>query len=248
MSLFIAISSIGASAGLVLGGALTELASWRWSLLINVPVGLVVASIIGRLVAETPRARARLDVAGALTATAASTALVYAFVVAADHGWNTPGTLLALLVAAITGTAFFVIQGRTRQPLLNLELLRDTKRDGGLMVMALIVGMHFATLFLVVQYFQRVLGFGPLLAGTAYLPLTAMVFMITHFVPSLLQRFAARALLATGSIIVAVSLVLFARIDASGSYRTSVLPALVLHSIGIALVFAPGTVAVMDGV
>jgi MFS family permease len=83
MSLFIAVSSIGASAGLVLGGALTELASWRWSLLINVPIGLVVVAVIGRLVAETPRAKARLDVVGALTATLASTALVHAFVAAA---------------------------------------------------------------------------------------------------------------------------------------------------------------------
>jgi EmrB/QacA subfamily drug resistance transporter len=248
LSLFIAVSSIGASAGLILGGALTEVASWRWSLLINVPVGIVVVLLIGRLVEETSRAKVRLDVGGALACTVASAALVYGFIDAAEHGWGAVGAIAGFVAAAVTGTMFFRLQQVRTDPLFDLNLLRHRNRGGGLIVMAGIVGMHFATLFLLAQYFQRILGFGPLLAGLAYLPLTATVFCITHFVPALLERFGPRTLLVGGSLAVAASLFGFATIGASSSYWSGVLPALILHSVGIALVFAPGTVVIMEGI
>mgnify|MGYP003945700121 CR=1 FL=1 len=94
MSLFIAVSTIGASAGLILGGMLTEYLTWRWSLLINVPVGAVVVMAVGRLVAETHPKPARLDVVGALTATLGSVALVYGFISAAENSWASAGTML----------------------------------------------------------------------------------------------------------------------------------------------------------
>jgi len=99
-----------------------------------------------------------------------------------------------------------------------------------------------------VQYFQRVLGYAPMVAGLAYLPLTATVFAISHFVPRLLVRFGARLLLVTGSVLVASSLMGFALLDAHHGYAAGVLLPLLVHAAGIALVFAPGTVAVMEGV
>jgi EmrB/QacA subfamily drug resistance transporter len=248
LSLFTAVSSIGASAGLILGGILTDFLSWRWALFINVPVGIFVVIAIGRLVAETHPKPARLDVSGALTATIGSVALVYGFISAADHGWIAAGTLGSFLAATVLLVAFFRIEERHAAPLLDLSLLRNRARLGGLAVMALIVGVHFAVLFMLVQYLQRVLGWSPLGAGLGYMPLTITVYAISHFAPRLIVRFGARALMVAGSATVAVSLVGFALLDNGSSYFPAVLVALLIHAVGIALIFAPGTVAIMEGV
>jgi EmrB/QacA subfamily drug resistance transporter len=248
LSLFIAVSSIGASAGLILGGALTELLSWRWSLLINVPIGILVLLLISRLVNETPRKPAHLDVTGALTATLGSVALVYGFISAAEAGWLATSTIGAFALAVALIVAFLLVERRTTDPLLDLSLLSSRSRLGGLAVMGLIVGMHFSVLFFVVQYLQQVLAFPPLLAGAAYLPMTATVFAITAFVPRLIARFGPRRLLSVGGILVAVSLAWFAMLTDESAYFPEVVLPLILHAVGIALVFAPGTVAIMQGV
>jgi EmrB/QacA subfamily drug resistance transporter len=248
LSLFIAVSSIGASAGLILGGVLTEFISWRWSFLINVPVGLSVLALVGRLVPETRPTRARLDVMGAIAATLGSAGLVYGFIHAGEFGWSSKGTAAPFMLAVALITAFVRIEVKHPEPLLDLSLLRNGQRTVGLAVMALIVGMHFSLIFMLVQYLQRVLSFSPLGTGLAYIPLTATVFVITHFVPRLIQRFGAGMLLVAGSVLVAVSFGLFARMDASGNYFPSVFLPLVMHAVGIALVFAPGTVAILHEV
>jgi MFS family permease len=248
MSLFIAVSSVGASVGLILGGVLTEFLSWRWSLLINVPVGIVVVLIIKNLVAETAVKPARLDIGGALTATFGSVASVFGFIHAAEAGWMTLPTLSSFVAATVLFAAFIKIENRHPEPLLKLDLLRNRPRLAGLVVMALIVGMHFSMLFMLAQYQQRVLGLSPLMAGLAYVPLTATVFVITHFVPSLVTRFGTRTLLVAGSLVVGLSLALFATLDENSRYAHGVLLPLLIHAVGIALVFAPGTMAIMHAV
>lgn len=248
LSLFTAVSSIGASAGLILGGVLTDFLSWRWALLINVPVGILVVTAIGRLVAETHPKPARLDIAGALTATIGSVALVYGFISAADNGRSATSTLLSFGIAVALSTAFFQIEKRHADPLLDLSLLQDRSRLGGLAVMALIVGVHFAVLFLLVQYLQRVLGWTPLGAGFGYMPLTITVYAISKYAPQMIDRFGARALMVVGSLTVAVSLIGFALLGDDSRYFPGVLIPLLIHAAGIALIFAPGTVAIMHGV
>jgi hypothetical protein len=213
-----------------------------------VPVGILLVTAIGRLVAETYPKPARLDVPGALTATLGSIALVYGFISGADNGWAAASTLWSFAGAAILLITFFRIEKRHPAPLLDLRLLRDRTRLGGLAVMALIVGMHFAVLFLLVQYLQRVLHWTPLGAGLGYLPLTVTVYSISQFVPQLIAKFGARALLVAGSLIVAASLVGFASLADDSQYFPDVLLPLVIHAIGIAFIFAPGTVAILHGV
>ncbi|WP_206077471.1 MFS transporter [Massilia sp. HP4] len=164
MTLFIAVSSVGASAGLVLWRLLTEFFSWRWALLINVPPGTIVILAVGRVVVETRAQRARLDIAGAVSATLGSIALVYGFISAAEHGWRAHETIFSFAATAPLFLAFLRIEQVHRQPLLDLRLLRYRSRSGALAVMALIVGVHFAVLFMLVQYFQRVLGYPPIIA------------------------------------------------------------------------------------
>lgn len=248
MALFITVSSIGASAGLILGGALTEYISWRWSLLINVPIGALVLLMIGRLVVETPRTPSTFDISGALTATLGSIALVFGFISAAEHGWTDAATLPSFVIAIVLLATFHVIEGRVRQPLLDLDLLRNRTRVVALVTMAVIVGMHFSMLFLVVQYFQKVLGFSPLYAGLAYLPVTCTVFAVTHFMPGLIERFGVERLLVAGCALVSCSFIGFVLMDGQGSYMSAVLAPMFVHSLGIALVFTPGTVLIMQDV
>jgi EmrB/QacA subfamily drug resistance transporter len=248
LSLFTAVSSIGASAGLILGGVLTDYLSWRWALLINVPVGIVVVLAIGGLVEETQPKSTRLDIPGALSATFGSVALVYGFIRAAEKGWATVGTLTSFITAAILLIAFFRIEKRQAAPLLDLQLLQDKSRLGGLAVMALIVGVHFAVLFLLVQYLERVLGSTPLAAGLGYMPLTVTVYVISAFAPRLIISFGARALLVAGSAIVAASMAGFALLGDGSRYFPDVLVPLLIHAVGIAFIFAPATVAILDGV
>jgi len=248
LSMFIAVSAIGSSSGLLLGGVLTELLSWRWSLLINVPVGIAVVAIIGKMVPETRPQRAPLDIGGAVTATLGSVALVYAFISAAEAGWGSWPTALSMAVGLALLSAFIFIERAHKAPLLDLSLLSNRTRLAGLGVMGLVVGMHFSVLFLLVQYLQRVLNFDAFAAGLAYIPLTVTVLVMSQFAPWLIANFGPRVLLVTGSALVAVSLVGFALLGEGSSYAFAVLIPLIIHAAGISLVFAPGTVTIMAGV
>jgi EmrB/QacA subfamily drug resistance transporter len=248
LSLFIAVSTIGASMGLILGGALTVYTSWRWSLLINVPIGALALGTILFLVPETSKVKGKIDFLGALTGTLGSAALVFGFISAGEYGWTSFSTAISFISAVLLIILFVWIEAKVAEPLLKLSILGPKKRRGGLLIMAIIVGMHFAALFLILQYYQEVLGYNPLLAGFAYLPLTATVFIISNFVPRLVAKFGTRILLITGCILVTVSLVGFSELSNTSTYLGDVLFPLFLHAIGIALVFTPGSIVVLEGV
>jgi len=248
LALFTATSSIGASFGLILGGALTAFISWRWSLLINVPVGAVTVAAIGFLVPETSKVKGKIDFAGALTATFGSTALVYGFISAAENSWVSLPTIGSFIAAVLLFTLFVWIESKVAEPLLRLSILRPKPRQGGLLVMAAVVGMHFASLFLILQYFQQVLGLNPLLAGFAYMPLTITVFSVSQFVPRMVIRFGVRNLMMAGCILVAASVIGFSRLNSNSTYWGDVIFPLILHSVGAAFVFTPGSIIVLEGV
>jgi len=248
LSLFIAVSSIGASVGLILGGALTAFITWRWSLLINVPIGALAFAVITFIMPETHKVKGKVDYFGAITGAIGSTALVFGFISAGENGWTSLITLISFSSAAVLFILFVQIEVKVTDPLLKLNLLKPTPRRGGLAVMAIIVGMHFATLFLILQYFQQVLRYNPLIAGCAYLPLTAVVFLVSHFVPGLVTRLGVRNLLVIGSILVAISLIGFSQLTNTSTYLGDVISPLLIHSIGIALVFIPGSIVILEGV
>jgi EmrB/QacA subfamily drug resistance transporter len=246
LALFTVMAAVGASFGLILGGVLTELASWRWGLLINVPIGIVVIVIVVRLVDnETHPQAGRFDVAGALLATLASAALVWSFLTTADHGWANLGTVVSFAAAVLLIVLLVIAERRAASPLIAVHLLADRARAGALVNMALGSGAHLAMLFMIALYLQRTLHFSPLLAGLAFLPMTVSIFVLTRWVPQLVARFGTRTVLVVGGVLVALSFVLWSPLSASSSYLGVVLPLLV-HALGIALIFTGGTLASMD--
>jgi EmrB/QacA subfamily drug resistance transporter len=248
LGLFSAVSSAGGSIGLILGGALTGYASWRWSLFINVPLGLVVLVLVPRFVDETARQRGRFDVAGAVTATLGSASLVFGFINAADHGWTSVGTIGAFVLAAVLLIGFVTNERRVASPLLDLGLLRSRMRAGAIAVMALFVGAQFAFFFFAVQFMQGVLGYGALRSGFAFLPLTVLIFATSRVTPRLVGRFGVRPLVVTGVVLVGAANVWLAGLDTSSTYVAHLLGPMVLTGIGAGLSFMPLTVAVLAGV
>jgi EmrB/QacA subfamily drug resistance transporter len=248
LALFSAVSSAGASLGLLIGGALTGYASWRWSLFINVPIGLVVLLFVRRYVADTERQRGHFDVAGAVTATVGSASLVFGFINAPDHGWTSTGTLGAFAVAVVLLTAFVLHERRTPAALLPLELLRNRNRAGAVMVMALFVGAQFAFFFFTVQFMQGVLGYGALRSGLAFLPLTLLIFATSRVSPRLVQRFGVRPLIVTGTVLVGIANLWLSGIDSNSTYAVHLLGPMLLTGIGAGLTFMPITVAVLSDV
>ncbi|MGA9101505.1 MFS transporter [Aeromicrobium sp.] len=248
LALFSAVSSAGASIGLILGGALTGFASWRWALIINVPIGIMAVVLIRRFVPETSRERGRFDVLGAITATAGSVALVYGFINAADHRWLSFGTVTAFAAAAVLLGAFASIERRARQPLLEPSLLRARSRVAALVTMTVIIGAQFSLFFLMVQFMQRTLGLGAFESGLAFLPLSLAIFGISRVTPRLVARFSPWPLIAAGATLGLISLVWLRELTDASTYWADMAAPLLINGIGAGLVFMPITVVALTGV
>jgi EmrB/QacA subfamily drug resistance transporter len=248
LALFTAVSSAGGSLGLILGGALTDLGSWRWTLAINVPIGIAVVLFVRRFVDETARRPGRFDVVGAATATLGSVALVYAFINAPDHGWNSVGTIGGFVLAVVLLTTFIRTEQRVEHPLLRLGLLRNRARAGGLVVMALLLGSQFPMFFLLVQYDQGVLGFGPLASGFAFLPLTLAIFGVSRISARLVGTYGPQRLIVIGTVGMAISFLWLSTISTTSGYATALLFPMLLNGASVGLAFMPTTVAILDGV
>ena len=248
LALFGAVSSGGMSIGLLLGGILTDIGSWRWTLFINIPIGLVVLSLTRRYLSETQRRPGRFDVVGAITATVGAVSIVWALIGAPEHGWAAARTIGGLVLGIASLLALAVTERRVAHPLLRPALLRSRRRVGALAVMTLVVGAQFSMFFLVVQYFQRVLDFGPLASGLAFLPLTVGIFAMSRVTPMLVARFGQARLLMVGTIGLAASFAWLSNVGTGSSYITAVLAPMLLNGVSAGLTFMPVTSLVLGGV
>jgi EmrB/QacA subfamily drug resistance transporter len=244
-----ALSGLGFAVGILLGGVITDVASWRWVFLINVPVALASLVVVPRLVAESRTAGRRgLDVGGAITVTAGMTMLVYTVVKAPDYGWASPETLLLLVGAVALLAAFAAIERRGGAPLIPRGFLA---RRAALVpnALQLLLGIAaISTLFLVTLYVQQVLGYTPLQAGLAYVPLAAGIATATALANRVIIRVGPRPLAAAGLAIAGVGMLLIGHAPAGGDYARDVLPAMVVLGVGAGLSFVSITTAALAGV
>ncbi|MEU5593480.1 MFS transporter [Streptomyces sp. NPDC020298] len=239
LSVYASMGGIGGSLGLVLGGMLTSWASWRWALLINVPIGLGLALALPRFVTETPRHAGRFDAAGALTGTTGMTSLVYAFIRVSEQGWSDGQALLGFGAAAALLVGFVLIEARAGQPVMPLRLFADRDRTGGYLSIMLLPAGLFGAFYFLTLIGQQVLGFSPLRAGFAFLPLTLVMFTIVRLVPRLLARFGVRPVLLTGMTLITVACAWLWRLRPDDGYVTGLLGPLLLMGLGVGLSFMP---------
>ena len=248
LGLYAAIAMGGASLGLVLGGVITAWASWRWVFLINLPIGIAVIAAAPAVLTETPRKAGHFDLAGALTSVTGMAALVYAFIRAATAGWSDGLTLAALALAAAGLSAFVVIERRAAQPVTPLRLFASTQRSASYAARLLMVAGMFGMFYFLSQFLQDVLGFGPIRAGLAFLPMTALVFAVSRLSSRLLSRVPPVPLMLAGIVPVIAAMAWLSRLTAHTGYLPGVLVPLLLVGTGMGLAFVPLTTVSLAGV
>ncbi|MFC0506937.1 DHA2 family efflux MFS transporter permease subunit [Micromonospora costi] len=244
-----AIAGGGSAVGLLLGGVLTQYTSWRWCLLVNIPVAAVAVIAALPLVPESrAHGDTRYDVPGAVVVTAGLVCLVYGFTQAAENGWDAAGTLALIGVGVALLAAFVLIELRSSHPLLPMRILLDRNRGGAYLTSTLIgAGLFGAFLFLTI-YFQVVLRYTPLEAGLASLPVTAGVLISAAGASQLLPRVGAKPLMLTGAVLAVVGMVVLTQVDVDTSFAAQLLPAQIVLGMGLGFTFVPLSSLALYGV
>ena len=245
---YAATAGIGASLGLLVGGALTDLVSWRAAFLVNVPIA--VAMVVGAraVLTETPRTRGSFDVVGALCATLGMGALVFGIIESGVTGWGSPRVLVSILLGAVLLAALVANESRTAQPIMPLRLFRSRERSGAYAARLLYLGAMIGFFFFTTQYLQDALGFTPLQAGLGFLPMSLVNFAVALAIPRLGARIPNGVLLAGGTAVTLVGMAWLSRAGVADPYLTSVALPMVLIGAGQGLAFAPLTSAGIAGV
>jgi EmrB/QacA subfamily drug resistance transporter len=243
-----ATAGIGASLGLLVGGALTEWISWRAAFLVNVPIA--IAMIIGAraVLIETPRLRGSFDVVGALCATLGMGALVFAIIEAGVTGWGSARVVLPLVVGLGLLAVLVVNESRVAQPIMPLRLFRSRERSGAYAARMLYLGAMIGFFFFTTQLMQDGLGFSPLQAGLGFLPMSLVNFAVALAIPRMGARIPNAVLLAGGTAVTLLGMAWLSRAGVADAYVSSVALPMVLVGAGQGLAFAPLTNAGIAGV
>jgi len=238
-AVFGAIGGGGAAVGLVIGGLLTEYASWRWCLLVNIPIAIVAATAGFRLIVESRAVgNTRYDWPGVLLVVGGLGSLVYGLT-QADNGWTT-GPVAGFIGAGIVLLALFVlVESRSGHPLLPLRIPAQRDRAGAFLTAFLSGTAMLGGLLFLTYYLQIALKYQPVVAGLAMLPMTAAIMISATASAYLLPRVGPRLLLAAGPVVAAGGLLLLAQLKATSPYAAHVLPGLLLLGLGMGMSFVP---------
>jgi EmrB/QacA subfamily drug resistance transporter len=246
-----AMGGAGGAIGVLLGGVLTDLFGWEWVLFINVPIGIAAAVLAPRFVAEgrNPERARSFDLAGALAVTLGLVAIVFAIVRTDVNGWGSAQTLVVLAAGLALIGLFLLIEGRLASaPLMPLRIFRSRALSTANGVVFALGCAMFAMWYLVSLYLQQVLGYSPIKAGLAFLPMPLLIIAGTAVASRLAARRGVKPLLVTGMTLVGVGMLLFSGVSADGSYVADVLPAGLVTALGLGLAFVPVTIAGVSGV
>lgn len=243
-----ATAGIGASLGLLAGGALTEWISWRAAFLVNVPIAIAMVIGARAVLTETPRLRESFDLVGALCATLGMGALVFGIIESGDTGGGSARVLVPVLVGVLLLAALVVNESRVTQPIIPLRLFRSRERSGAYAARMLYLGAMIGFFFFTTQLMQDALGFSPLQAGLGFLPMSLVNFAVALAIPRLGARISNAVLLAGGTVVTLLGMVWLSRAGVADAYLTSVALPMVLVGAGQGLAFAPLTNAGIAGV
>ncbi|MET8981410.1 MFS transporter [Streptomyces sp. NPDC004539] len=239
--LYSTVTGLGASAGMVLGGVLTWAGDWRWSLLVNVPVGLVILLIAGKALGlkDGPVTPRPLGLPSAVLVGGAVTSVVYGFVHAAEKGWGDISTILPLGVSAVLWIALFAVDSRSAQPLLPTRIFTDRVRAGSFLNLLLLAAVLTSYLIYLVQYLQNVLDLNALQSGLAILPFGVALLLTTQVLTQHLAKIDLKLRAIGGLVVVLAGVAWLGLLDGDSSYVTGVLPQIVLVGVGVGVAIIP---------
>jgi EmrB/QacA subfamily drug resistance transporter len=247
MGVYAAMSGGGGAVGLLLGGILTDLVSWRWIFFVNVPIGALVLFLAPRALNESETTVGRLDVPGALTATGGMLALVYGISNASNHSWSSPGTAIPLAIAVVLLGAFGWIETRSTRPLMPLSIFANRNRSGTYAMMLCIGTAVFSMFFFLTQFLQNVLGWSPIKTGVGFLPMTAGIVVAAGLASRVVGRVGIRIPLLIGPAAAVIGLAWLSRLTVTSGYLDILGPLLII-SLGMGTAFVPLTLTAVSGV
>lgn len=245
-----AIAGSGAAVGLLLGGVLTEVLSWRWTMYVNLGFAVPAALAAGRLLVNLrPAERPRIDIAGILVATSGLFALVYGFANAEREGWGAALTIASLAFGVGAVAAFIAIERRVAEPLLRLRVVAERNRGAAFLAIGVAAVSMFSAFLFLSYYLQEGLGFSPIESGLAFLPMVATImFAAINASTRLLPRVGPRPLVPTGMLLAAAGFVYLTGIDVGATYAGSILPGIMVMGLGFGLVMAPSIATATNAV
>ena len=230
----------GGTAGVFLGGVITEWASWPWVFFINIPVALIALALTPRLMPAVPARRGSVDLAGATLATGGLAALVFAIVRAPEQGWGSTATLRRRRRRSRALALFVAIQAGRREPLMRLGILRAPNLAAANLAQLLLGAAWIPMWFFLNLYLQQVLGLGAFDSGAALLPMTVTIMLgMVAVAPRVMARFGAKPMVVGGLFVLAAGLALLSLVRADGTFVVDVLPASLVAAAGMALAFIP---------
>jgi EmrB/QacA subfamily drug resistance transporter len=248
VALYGATAGIGASLGLVIGGALADWVSWRAGFFVNVPVGAAMIVLAPRFLPESTRSRGRFDLTGAVSATLGVGALVYGIIHSADSGWGTAATVIPILAGAGLLAVLVLAESRAAEPVMPLRLFASRERTGAYLARMLYLGAMIGFFFYSTQYLQGVLGFSAFQAGVAFFPMTVVNFAVAMTIPRLTAWLGQAVPLTAGVTATLAGMSWLAQVQVASSYWTAVALPMVLIGVGQGLAFAPLTSAGIAGI
>ncbi len=250
LGVFAAATAAGASAGVVLGGICTEFIGWRSVFLVNPPIIVVLIIAIRRVLPTHSRlVPARLDVAGAVLATASIACLIFGLSQGQQYGFSNTTALAALCLAVVLAVTFLIVETHIRTPVVPLEILADPARRAAISATMLLGAVVVGYVYFTSLYLQEVLGFSPLETGLTFIPATLTVIVTsTQLTRRVLPHLGVRKMLVTGLTSVAIGQIWLSTISSTGSYKLNVLGGILLTAFGMGLTFPTASVAITAGV
>jgi EmrB/QacA subfamily drug resistance transporter len=230
----------GGTAGVFLGGVITEWASWPWVFYINIPIALIVLAVTPSLMPSVAARRGSIDLAGAVTATVGLAMTVFAIVRAPEQGWGATETLLVLGGGVALLALFVAIQARIREPLMRLSIFRTPNLAAANLAQFLLGAAWIPMWFFLNLYLQQVLGFGAFEGGAALLPMTAAIMLLMVVVaPRVVNRLGVKTTVVSGMLLLAAGMAVLSLVRPDGSFVVDVLPASLIAAAGMSLAFIP---------
>src|SRR3954453_5582226 len=246
-----AIAGAGGAVGLLLGGVIVELLSWRWVFFVNVPIGGIVLALAPRIVPESRSESASeggYDAEGAVAITLGTIALVFTLIKADSWGWTSGRTLVGFAVAAVLIVAFVAIERRHRDPLVPLRIFSNRSLAAADATLLLVAAALFGVFFFCTLYLQQVLGYSALKTGLAYLPFSGTLIGASALASRLVDRFTPKPVLCVGLLVSTAGFILLTGVDGHADYASHVLPAMIVLGVGMGMSFVPITIAATNGV
>lgn len=248
LGVYSAVSAGGGGIGLLMGGVITNYLSWRWIMFVNVPIGLLLAFAAPRVLIRGKGKPGRLDLPGALTATAGVSLLVYGLARVATHDWSDGLTRATVAIAVALLVTFVALESRGRHPLMPLRIFANRNRSGAYGLSLAIGASLSGMLFLLTLFLQNVLGFSPLQAGFAFLPTALGVVLGAGLTSRLIGRVGPRVPMTTGALLAATGMFWLSAVTVHANYFADILGPLVVLAIGLGMAFVSTSVIAISGV